>query len=153
MILAELIVPTAIATPETSVEELFRECSEKNVPGIPFQSADGQFVGKASIRHVLRETCIPDYLVKHATLLGDRTASLSIPLEKARRVLSLKVEPFVLEDSAFIGPESPVAKALAVMERHDTTYLFVFDDDAYLGCISIMGIGETLIRSVEDSPE
>jgi hypothetical protein len=37
------------------------------------------------------------------------------------------------------GP-APVAKALAVMERHDTTYLFVIDGDHYLGTISIMGV-------------
>lgn len=153
MILAELIVPTKVATPEMNVEELFRECADKNVPGIPFRDGSGHITGKASIRHVLKETCIPDYLVKHATLLGDRTTSLNIPLEKARQVLSLKVEPFVLEDSAIIGPESSVAKALAVMERHDTTYLFVFDGDTYLGCISTMGIGESMIRSVEALPE
>lgn len=153
MILAELIVPTTVASPETSVEELFRECSRKNVPGIPFRDKSGRITGKASVRNVLKKTCIPDYLIKHASLLGDRTPNLNIPLEKARQVLSLKVQPFVLADLAIIGPESSVAKALAVMERHDTTYLFVFDDDNYLGCISTMGIGETLVRSVEGLPK
>lgn len=151
MILSELIVPTSVATPGMSVKAFFRECSERGVPGIPFRNASGRIVGKASIRHVLKETCIPDYLVKHASLLGDRNRSLDIPIEKARRVLSMIVDPFVLADSAVIGPESSVAKALAVMERHHTTYLFVIDGDTYLGCISIMGIGECLIRSAEGS--
>ena len=149
MILADLIVPTAVATPGMRVEALFRECSEKSVPGIPYQDAGGRIIGKASIRHVLKETCIPDYLVKHASLLGDQSPSLNIPVEKAREVLSLSVDTFVLPDLAVIGPESSVAKALAVMERHDTTYLFVLDGDAYLGCISVMGIAESVIRSVE----
>ena len=153
MILADLIVPTAVAAPGMRVEELFRECAQKGVPGIPYRNESGRIIGKASIRHVLKQTCIPDYLVKHATLLGDQSTSLNIPLEKARHVLALKVDPFVLSDSAIIGPRSSVAKALAVMERHDTTYLFVMDGDSYLGCISIMGIAECVFRSVEAAGE
>jgi len=153
MILADLIVPTAVATPGMTVEAVFRECRRTGVPGIPFRDARGRMTGKVSIRHVLKETCIPDYLVKHAVLLGDRSPSLNIPLEKARQVLSLEVDSFVLPDKAIISPESSVAKALAVMERHDTTYLFVVDDGNYLGCISIMGVGECLIRALEVGKE
>ena len=61
----------------------------------------------------------------------------------------MEVGPFVLPDSAVIPSETSIAKALAVMESHDTTYLFVIDGDTYVGCISIMGIGESLIRSLE----
>ena len=150
MIPAELIVPTAIATPGMTVDALFRECSEKGVPGIPFRDVTGQFKGKASIHHVLKQTCVPDYLIKHASLLDDGDSSLNIPLEKASEVLSLAVDPFVLADSAVIGPESSVAKALAVMDLHHTTYLFVMDGDNYLGCISIMGMAECVIRAVEN---
>ena len=146
MKLDDLIVPTAVATPGMRVEALFRECAAKQVPGIPFGEASGRIVGKASIRHVLKVTCIPDYMVKHAALLGNSLDSLTIPAEKARSILALDVDAFVLADMAVIGPTAPVAKALAVMERHDTTYLFVIDGDDYYGCISIMGIAEAVIR-------
>lgn len=146
MKLDDLIVPTAVATPGMTVEALFRECAAKQVPGIPFREASGRIVGKASIRHVLKVTCIPDYMVKHAALLGNSLDSLTIPAEKARSILALDVDAFVLADMAVIGPTAPVAKALAVMERHDTTYLFVIDGDDYYGCISIMGIAEAVIR-------
>jgi predicted transcriptional regulator len=144
--LDDLIVPTAVATPGMTVEALFRECAAKQVPGIPFRETSGRIVGKASIRHVLKVTCIPDYMVKHAALLGNSLDSLTIPAEKARSILALDVDAFVLADMAVIGPTAPVAKALAVMERHDTTYLFVIDGDDYYGCISIMGIAEAVIR-------
>jgi predicted transcriptional regulator len=144
--LDDLIVPTAVATPGMTVEALFRECAAKQVPGIPFREASGRIVGKASIRHVLKVTCIPDYMVKHAALLGNSLDSLTIPAEKARSILALDVDAFVLADMAVIGPTAPVAKALAVMERHDTTYLFVIDGDDYYGCISNMGIAEAVIR-------
>lgn len=146
MKLDDLIVPTAVATPGMKVEALFRECAAKQVPGLPFRDASGRIVGKASIRHVLKMNCIPDYMVKHAALLGNTLDSLSIPAEKARFILAEDVDAFVLADVAVIGPTAPVAKALAVMERHDTTYLFVIDGDDYFGCISIMGIAEALIR-------
>lgn len=146
MKLDDLIVPTAVAAPGMTVETLFRECATKQVPGIPFRDASGRIRGKASIRHVLKMNCIPDYLVTHAALLGDTLTSLRMPPEMARHMLQLEVEPFVLPDLAMVGRDAPVAKALAVMERHDTTYLFVIDGDQYHGCISIMGIGEAIIR-------
>jgi CBS domain-containing protein len=150
MIPTEFIVPTAVATPGFTVDALFRECSENGVPGIPFLDASGRITGKASIQHILKETCVPPYLLKHASLLDDRDDCLSIPIEKAREVLSLAVDPFVLADSAIIGPESSVAKALAVMDQNNTTYLFVMDGDSYLGCISIMGIAQGVIHTLEN---
>jgi hypothetical protein len=144
--LDDLIVPTAVATPGMKVEALFCECAEKQVPGIPFRDASGRITGKASIRHVLKLTCIPDYMVKHAALLGNTLSSLTLPAEKVRHLLQLDVDPFVLPDMAIVGREAAVAKALAVMERHDTTYLFVIDDDQYHGCVSIMGIAGGIVR-------
>lgn len=143
--LDDLIVPTAVATPGMSVEALFRECAARQMPGLPFRDGGGRLIGKASIRHVLKMTCIPDYMVKHAALFGDNVASLSIPTEKARAVLGLTVDRFVLSDMAVINTGASVSKALAVMERHDTTYLFVIDGDDYKGCISIMGIAGCLV--------
>jgi len=146
MKLDDLIVPTAVATPGMTVETLFRECAAKQVPGIPFRDASGRITGKASIRHVLKMNCIPDYMVKHAALLGNELSSLTIEAEKARLMLRQTVDTFVLPDMAIVGRDAAMAKALAVMERHDTTYLFVIDGDQYHGCISIMGIAEAIIH-------
>jgi hypothetical protein len=143
--LDELIVPTAVAEPGMTVETLFRECIAKQVPGLPFRDRHGHLVGKASIRHVLKLSCIPDYMVTHAALLGNNLEALSIPALKAKSMLSLAVDGFILNDLPVVGRKSPVTKALAVMERHDTTYLFVADGDDYAGCISIMGIAATVI--------
>ena len=149
MKLDDLIVPTAVATPGMNVASLFKECAHKQVPGIPFRDRNGKITGKASIRHVLKLTCIPDYMVKHAALLGNTLSSLALPVETARQMLALDVDGFVLSDMAVIGPDASIAKALAVMERHDTTYLFVIEGDEYYGCVSIMGIGEAIIRFAE----
>ena len=149
MLLTDLIVPTAVATPGMRVAEVFRECIAKQVPGIPFRDASGRLAGKASIRHVLKLNCIPDFMVTHADILGDQIDELTIPVEKARAVIDLAIDDFIIPDPAVIGPRSPVAKALAIMERHDTTYLFVIDGDRYLGTVSIMGIAAAALAVAE----
>lgn len=146
MKLLDLVVPTLVATPGMRVEDVFAECVGKQVPGIPFRNASGKIVGKASMRHVLKVTCIPDFMVKHAGLLGDHLERLSVPAEKAQAMLALPVDPFILEDMAVINSEAPLFKALAVMEKHDTTYLFVIDGDHYHGTVSIMGIGRAVLQ-------
>jgi hypothetical protein len=138
--LNDLMVPTAVATPGMPVAELFRECAVRQVPGIPFRDAAGHIVGKASVRHVLKMNCVPDYLVKNASVLGNTLTGLTLVEDHARAMLKMSVDAFVLPDMAVVSHEAPVAKTLAVMERHNTTYLFVIDGDDYYGCISIMGI-------------
>jgi hypothetical protein len=145
MKLLDLSVPTAVATGGMHVDAVFRECIAKKVPGIPFRDATGKIVGKASIRHVLKMNCIPDFMVKHAALLGDHLERLMVPAEKAHNMLALPIDAFVLPDVAMINSEAPIFKALAVMERHDTTYLFVIDGNEYHGTVSIMGIGEAVL--------
>lgn len=140
MKLDDLIVPTPVASPGMSVAALFKACADKQVPGIPFRDASGRIVGKASVRHVLKMHCVPDYLVKNAGVLGDTLTGLTLVEERAREMLAKPVDAFVLPDMAVVSHEAPVAKTLAVMERHNTTYLFVIDGDDYYGCISIMGI-------------
>jgi CBS domain-containing protein len=85
-------------------------------------------------------------MVKHASLLGDRLDRLMVPAEKAHHMLALPIDLFVLPDVAVINSAAPVFKALAVMEKHDTTYLFVVDGDEYHGTVSIMGIGSAVLE-------
>jgi hypothetical protein len=120
MELLKLKVPTAVAEPGMSVRELFAECVKADVPGLPFRDSTGKIVAKASIRHVLKENCIPEFMVRHARLLGDHIDTLRLPEIKARRMLELQVDASILADMAVITPASPVAKALAVMEAHET---------------------------------
>jgi predicted transcriptional regulator len=148
MELMRFVVPTAVAVPGMTVRELFRECVRADVPGIPFRDADGRITGKASIRHVLKESCIPQFMVHHARLLGDQLESLKMPEIKARLMLDLPVDEFILPDLPTITPASPIAKALAIMENHDTTYLFVVDVEGnYHGTISIMKVADRILEA------
>ena len=147
MELMRFVVPTAVAAPGMTVRELFDACATADVPGIPFRNAEGKIVGKASIRHVLKETCIPRFMVDNVRVLGDELDGLRIPTIRAREILDMTLDQFILPDMAVITPLSPISKALAVMEHHDTTYLFVIDEEhEYHGTISIMKVARRILE-------
>ena len=116
MDLTKFTIPTAEAVPGMTVRELFAECVKADVAGLPFRAANGKFVGKASIRHVLKEVCIPQAMIEHARLLGDSIEALRLSLNKEQSLLDLTIDDYVLYNAAFISPASPLAKALATME-------------------------------------
>jgi CBS domain len=145
MHLKNLIIPTGVVSLGTSVKTTFQKCVAAKVPGIPCVDQTGAIIGRASIRHILKETCIPDFMVKHVRLLGDSIGPLTIPDEQVREVLALSIDPFILTRIATISSMAPIAKALAVMENYKTTYIFVIDNNVYQGVITIMGIAEHML--------
>lgn len=146
MSLIQFAVPTAVAEPGMTVRELLAECVKADVAGLPFRAVDGEFVGKASIRYVLREVCIPHAMIEHARLLGDSIKALRFPEIREKWLLDQTIDDYILADFATMTPASPLAKALAVMESHDTTYLFVIDDEHnYHGTLSIVSLARRLL--------
>jgi len=144
--LANLVCLTRVAQPGMTVAEALQACVDANVPGIPFQDESGAFTGKASIRHILKVNCIPDFMVQNAHLLGDDIGHLAIPAEHVAQVLELTIDPFIIPRMAVADSSTPLAKALALMEEADTTYLFVIDAGKYRGAVSIMAIGRALLE-------
>lgn len=145
MNLRDLAVPTALATPGMRVAELFRECVRAQMPGIPFRDAAGRIAGKASIRHILKMTCLPDYLIRHSHMLGDGIQHLRLPEIYGRDILDLSIDGFILPALPRVNSAAPVTKALAIMEQEDTTYIFVLDGDEYHGALSIMSLARHLL--------
>jgi CBS domain-containing protein len=147
MSLTQFAVPTAVAVPGMTVRELFTECVRADVAGLPFRAASGDFTGKASIRHVLREVCIPQAMIDHARLLGDDIEALRFPRIRKQWLLEQTIDDFILRDLPTVTPASPLAKALAIMESHGTTYLFVIDADIkYYGTLSIVSLARRLLK-------
>ena len=146
MSLIQFAVPSAVAEPGMTVRELFTECVKADVPGLPFRAASGEIIGKASIRYVLREVCISHAMIEHARLLGDSIKALRFPEIREQWLLDLTIDDYILSDYATITPASPLTKALAVMESHDTTYLFVIDDEHnFHGTLSIVSLARRLL--------
>lgn len=130
---------TGIATPGMTVRELFEECAKARVPGIPFRDASGEIVGNASIRNILKNTCIPGFMIENVHILGDQLDALRFPPIQEKKLLEKTIDDFILSDFAQITPASPLPKALACMEAHDTSYCFVIGSDhTYHGVVSIV---------------
>ena len=144
--LREVITPTRVARAGMSVGEVFEECVAKRVPGIPFCNTRGEVVGRVSLRHTLKMTCVPSYLVKGAHLLGNVIEEVLIPEELARDVLRMPAENFVLETRAVVTSATPVVKALAVMEQYNSSYAFVIDNGEYKGMVTRMWIASLMLK-------
>jgi hypothetical protein len=146
MSLRDLAIPTALAVPGMSVADLFTECIRVQMPGIPFRDATGRITGKASIRHILKMTCLPDYLIKHSHMLGDGIEHLRLPEIYGKEILHRSIDDFILPDLSSVNSNAPVSKALAIMELENTTYIFIQDGDEYHGAVSIMSLAQHLLN-------
>lgn len=149
MILRDIAVPTALATPGMRVADLFSECIRCQMPGIPYRDASGRISGKASIRHILKMTCLPDYLTKHSHILGDNIDHLRLPELHCREVLTRRIDDFILPRLSQIHSSASISKALAIMEQDSTTYIFIIDDNNYFGAVSIMSLANEMLKLSE----
>jgi hypothetical protein len=147
MSLAEFTIPTAIAESGMTVRELFTECVKADVAGLPFRAANGKFAGKASIRQIVTEVCIPQAMIEHARLLGDSIEALRLSLNREQSLFNLTIDDYIIHDAAYISPASPLAKALATMESYKTTYVFVIDaEQNYYGTLGIVSLARCLLK-------
>ena len=69
-----------------------------------------------------------------------------IPEARALRVLESKVDAFVLQRMATINSQSPVVKAMAIMEELGTGYIFVMDGEEYRGVVTRLGIAKRMLE-------
>ena len=150
MRLTDVLIETGVVQAGVTLADAFRECVTHNVPGVPFCDAEGRVVGRVSVRHGLKMTCIPEYVVKGAHMLGDVLEGVAIKDEQIRSVLELPVDPYVLKDIAAVGPASPIVKALSVMEHYNSSYIFVLEGECYLGIVTRLGIARLMLRSREE---
>lgn len=82
------------------VSDLFRECVRAQMSGIPFRYASGR---GASIRHIPKMTCLPDYLIKHSHILGDGIQHVRLP-----EILGQTIDAFILPDLPWANSGAPV---------------------------------------------
>ena len=144
--LKEVITLTRVARVGMTVAEVFEECVTHRVPGIPFCNERNEVIGRVSLRHTLKMTCIPGFMVKGAHLLGDMIEAVRIPDDLAKEALQMPAEQFVLEPLAVVTSAAPVVKALAMMEQFNSSYAFVVDDGEYKGIITRMWIASLMLK-------
>jgi hypothetical protein len=146
MKLTSIVIPTGVVTVGSTVAEAFRECMRCNVQGIPYVNGEGRMAGHFSIRNTVRLACIPKIVIMSADVLGDELADLMVPDQEAASILGLPVDQFVMESLLTIHSNSPCVKAAALMEKHDTTYLFVVDVNEYKSVVNVQGIARRMLE-------
>ena len=140
----QILITTIVATSGMSVREVFAECSRANIPALPFCTRTGRIRGRVTLKNILKMSCLPEYVVETARILGDQLSCTHDLEAKARQLLDNPVDPYVLEPHLTINSDASAIKALAIMEQNDTSYLFVVDDDKYRGVVTIQGLARTL---------
>lgn len=147
MKLLDCMITTAVADDSMTVGEALRECVNCRVPGIPFVDKDGKIIGRFSIRNMFYITSIPADLIKNAHLLGNNIEHLDVPEANYKSFMEKPARDFIVEWIIHLSPDSPVVKALALMEQFDTPYLFVVDEnDCYLGVVTSIAIAARLVE-------
>ncbi len=144
MRLEDITLATGVARPGMLVRDVFLECVSHHVQALPFCNDADRITGRVTLKNIMKYSCLPEYMVELAHVLGNQLACLDKSEAKIKEVLCNPIEPYVLEPHVSIGPQSPVVKALALMEKHDTSYIFVVDDSRYLGIVTIQGIAEKM---------
>ena len=79
-------------------------------------------------------------------MLGDEIGGLELQENDAARMLSQPVDQFILSEVVTIHSVSPCVKAMALMEKHDTTFLFVVDGETYKGVVNVQAIAKRMMQ-------
>ena len=144
MKLQQILITTLVATPGMSVREVFAECSRTNIPALPFCTRTGRIRGRVTLKNIMKMSCLPEYVVETARILGDQLSCTDDLETKARQLLDCPVDPYVQEPGITINSDASAIKALAIMEHNDTSYLFVVDEGEYRVIVTIQSLARTL---------
>jgi CBS-domain-containing membrane protein len=139
-----VMIETDVAHAGMLVRELFAACGKAQVQALPYVDASGKLSGRVTLKNVLRLSCLPEYVVELAPMLNLKMSCVDHAEDKAREMLCCPIEPFVQRTHETIPSDAPLIKALALMEKHDTSYIFVVDGQNYRGTVTIQGIAASM---------
>jgi Mg/Co/Ni transporter MgtE len=140
MQLRDIPVQTKVAKAGMTVREVFRECLSANVPALPYCDEQGRIIGRTTLKNVIQQSIIPDYMAEFAHVVPPDLDSLKEAETRLREVFDNDIAPYAQEPHASVKPDTSLGKVLAIMERHDTSYVFVVHGGRYRGTLTIQAI-------------
>ena len=146
MLVTEAIIQTKVVNADMLVAEVFAECGRAHVQALPFVNEAGEITGRVTLKNIMKYSCLPDYMVETASMLGNFLSCVDNAEEKIKKVLCTPITDYVRQPHATIASDAPAIKALAMMEKNDTSYIFVVDAGEYRGIITIQGIAAAMSR-------
>jgi predicted transcriptional regulator len=152
MKLERLATMTGFMRHGMTLRDFFQEAVRCNVPGLPYVDARDQIVGRISIRDVYKRIAVPDSLLSIADALGDgdQIGNLDLPEMKVQTLMASPVEDYLLEKIPSVSPSSSIVKALALMEVHNSSYIFLIEDGRYEGVVTRMEIAGRMLECVKE---
>ena len=140
----EILIPTIIIHPGMYVRDVFTECGKLHIQALPYCNEKGVLSGRLTLKNIMKFSCLPEHMVELAHLLGNQMSCVENAEEKSREIMCNPIEPYVREIGITITSQEPLIKAVAMMERNDTSYIFVVDDGEYKGLVTIQGIAQAM---------
>ena len=150
MRLERLATMTGFMRHGMTVRDFFQESVRCNVPGLPYVDDQDQIVGRISIRDVYKRIAVPDNLLSLADAMGDQTDKLELPEIRVMEIMASPVETFLLENIPSVSPRSTIVKALALMEVHNSSYIFLIDNGVYQGVVTREVIARRMLKCVQE---
>ena len=141
MKLKYILIPTAFAREGMKVREVITICVEAGVPALPYLNSNGEKRGFVSLSGIMHHGCLPNYMVELATVLGNHLSCVKDARTKIRELMEHPIEPYVDKPLHSITSETPIIKAMAILEKFHSSFLFVYDGKEYRGVVTAGGIG------------
>ena len=145
MLINEGIIETPVARRGMLTGQALQICVSYGVPGIPYANDEGKVIGRFSVRHTFLFAGIPSDMVKGAHLIGKDALHSQFPQGDIAELFAHPVEEHLLTDAACLPSNSQVIKAMALMERFNSSYLFVIDHDIYRGTVTRLSLTRALL--------
>jgi predicted transcriptional regulator len=152
MRLERLATMTGFMRHGMTLRDFFQETVRCKVPGLPFVDVQDQIIGRISLRDVYKTIAVPDNILRIADAMsdGEQMNKLGLQEIKILELMDTPVENYLLEKIPSVSPSSAVVKALALMEVHNSSYIFLIENGKYEGVVTRMIIAERMLECVLD---
>ena len=145
MKLQQILTPTKVARPGMKVRELFDECTRIGTPGLPFCDSSERVVGRVTMKNIFKHCFLPDFMIELASVLGEQLSHMQDMDAETNKLLDSPVDSYVRRAHILLPPDAPIIKALAMMEKYSTSYVFVVDEGRYIGVVTIGSLASALL--------
>ena len=146
MNLKSVLVPTQVARAGMTVRQVFEECLRAHTPGLPFCDDHGLVTGRVTLKYILKRQYLPEHLVEMARVLGEHVSDVEDMELLAEQLFENRIDSYIQRPHASLTSTSSIIKALALMEKLDTGYLFVIDEGEYKGVVTLQILSKAILQ-------
>ena len=134
-----------------TLQLFFERCVESRVPALPCMDNSGCIIGFVSLKKVMGQDCLPNYLVELAGILHNDMHCTHQVMDKIHTLLGKNVDAYVSKPIHFVDSKTILIRAVALMEEYDSDYLFVADDARtpecdYKGLVTRLSVAEKMLN-------